>query len=813
DVTAGALSGVATGEDVTVTAVATYDDETVGTGKTITVVYTLSGADAGNYTALANFVVTDGEITGKSISDAVIADIAVQIYTGASIEPDVVLEDGGVTLVEGVDYEVTFTDNKDAGTATVTIKGIGIYSGEFNGSFVISPKTLNIIPDNGQSKSYGALDPEFTYTFSGAIIGEIPSFEGLLGRDSGEGVGNYEIDLGSLALKDNGSFKAANYQVDLTTGVDFTITRAALTITANDDSKFVTQADANGYAGVSYSGFKFGEDESALNTTNLTISRTNAGTETAGVYAGVLEATGITSINYEISYVSGDYTIVAADQLLVKLANSSSLYGEGADYAVALAGYYSSDDQQVVDLTASAQLVGTSVTITDGASGSAKFDIAVEQPVFSSSNNLKVGTYSLKADNRVLTSPNFSNTLVLQGMLNVEAKTLTASLTSSLEKVYDGNNRLPDIEFSLDIPLSGDVLAVTGTGIYDSKDAGVRNYTVSGLMLTGADAVNYALQGGSLAVIIGTDGLIKQRELRVIPDSGQSKAFGELDPVLTFTYSGQVVGETPEFTGVLSRSPGEPMGTYEITVGTLELTDNTSFVASNYILDLTSNIVFEIKGKSVSDLIISAISDQIFTGEAIEPEIDLIDGGITLVVGVDYEVTYTDNTDVGTATVTIKGIGNYSGEASRTFEIKAKSLSISGSTLTKTKAYDGTTSADVTAGSLVGVATGEDVTVTPVATYDDETVGTGKTITVVYTLSGADAGNYNAPADFEVTDGEITTKSLTIAAPTLTKTKTYEGTTSADVTAGALSGVATGEDVTVTAVATYDDETVGTGKT
>ncbi|WP_460490240.1 MBG domain-containing protein, partial [Belliella aquatica] len=397
-----------------------------------------------------------------------------QIYTGASIEPDVVLEDGGVTLVEGVDYEVTFTDNKDAGTATVTIKGIGIYSGEFNGSFVISPKTLNIIPDNGQSKSYGALDPEFTYTFSGAIIGEIPSFEGLLGRDSGEGVGNYEIDLGSLALKDNGSFKAANYQVDLTTGVDFTITRAALTITANDDSKFVTQADANGYAGVSYSGFKFGEDESALNTTNLTISRTNAGTETAGVYAGVLEATGITSINYEISYVSGDYTIVAADQLLVKLANSSSLYGEGADYAVALAGYYSSDDQQVVDLTASAQLVGTSVTITDGASGSAKFDIAVEQPVFSSSNNLKVGTYSLKADNRVLTSPNFSNTLVLQGMLNVEAKTLTASLTSSLEKVYDGNNRLPDIEFSLDIPLSGDVLAVTGTGIYDSKDAGVR---------------------------------------------------------------------------------------------------------------------------------------------------------------------------------------------------------------------------------------------------------------------------------------------------------------------------------------------------
>ncbi|MCH7407745.1 YDG domain-containing protein, partial [Belliella aquatica] len=146
-------------------------------------------------------------------------------------------------------------------------------------------------------------------------------------------------------------------------------------------------------------------------------------------------------------------------------------------------------------------------------------------------------------------------------------------------------------------------------------------------------------------------------------------------------------------------------------------------------------------------------------------------------------------------------------------EITTKSLTIADPTLTKTKTYDGTTSADVTAGALSGVATGEDVTVTAVATYDDETVGTGKTITVVYTLSGADAGNYTAPADFVVTDGEITTKSLTIVDPTLTKTKTYDGTASADVTAGSLVGVATGEDVTVTAVATYDDETVGTGKT
>jgi len=49
-IAAGALSGVVGEDDVTVSAVATYDDAAVGAGKTITVVYTLGGAQAGNYT-------------------------------------------------------------------------------------------------------------------------------------------------------------------------------------------------------------------------------------------------------------------------------------------------------------------------------------------------------------------------------------------------------------------------------------------------------------------------------------------------------------------------------------------------------------------------------------------------------------------------------------------------------------------------------------------------------------------------------------------------------------------------------------------
>ena len=71
---------------------------------------------------------------------------------------------------------------------------------------------------------------------------------------------------------------------------------------------------------------------------------------------------------------------------------------------------------------------------------------------------------------------------------------------------------------------------------------------------------------------------------------------------------------------------------------------------------------------------IAAIPDQTFTGSAIEPEIIVTDGEKTLVLGTDYEVSYSDNINAGTATAKITGIGNYSGTVEETFTINAKAL-------------------------------------------------------------------------------------------------------------------------------------------
>ena len=78
--------------------------------------------------------------------------------------------------------------------------------------------------------------------------------------------------------------------------------------------------------------------------------------------------------------------------------------------------------------------------------------------------------------------------------------------------------------------------------------------------------------------------------------------------------------------------------------------------------------------KDIATLTISDISDQEYTGQAITPEIIIKDGNNTLVKDTDYTVSYSENINVGEATVKILGIGNYTGETTKTFNIVNKTV-------------------------------------------------------------------------------------------------------------------------------------------
>ena len=59
------------------------------------------------------------------------------IYDGKEKKPDVTVKYGYATLQQGIDYTVEYSNNVKAGTATVTIKGTGIYSGTVSKNFEI----------------------------------------------------------------------------------------------------------------------------------------------------------------------------------------------------------------------------------------------------------------------------------------------------------------------------------------------------------------------------------------------------------------------------------------------------------------------------------------------------------------------------------------------------------------------------------------------------------------------------------------------------------------------------------------------------
>ena len=80
---------------------------------------------------------------------------------------------------------------------------------------------------------------------------------------------------------------------------------------------------------------------------------------------------------------------------------------------------------------------------------------------------------------------------------------------------------------------------------------------------------------------------------------------------------------------------------------------------------------FTIGGVPMSDFEIKTIANKKYTGKAIKPTVTVVnsDSGEVLTKSGNYTVSYKNNTNVGTATVTVKGQGNIEGTITQTFKI------------------------------------------------------------------------------------------------------------------------------------------------
>ena len=220
-------------------------DVTSGSELTFTIDTAKANLGKGRHTLTAKFVgsqnmAAQAETVQVYIRQAAIAraDVAVAgesfIYTGSPITPAVSVTLKNTQLVEGRDYTLAYTDHTNAGTATVTVTGIGNYIGTAKKTFVISK----------------AAAPEISWPTASAITcGEKVSDSRLSGGSTQYGTFTWSDDVKNT-IPTVGTY---SYKVVFTPSTDTENNYETITTTEQDVSLTVNAKSLTG-ANVTVSG-------------------------------------------------------------------------------------------------------------------------------------------------------------------------------------------------------------------------------------------------------------------------------------------------------------------------------------------------------------------------------------------------------------------------------------------------------------------------------------------------------------------------------------------------------------------------------
>ena len=179
---------------------------------------------------------------------------------------------------------------------------------------------------------------------------------------------------------------------------------------------------------------------------------------------------------------------------------------------------------------------------------------------------------------------------------------------------------------------------------------------------------------------------------------------------------------------------------------------NRGFNTGSYTLSVEKSTI------DLSGFRIDLDSDTVpYTGREAAPKVTVTDkAGRALKQGEDYTVTFSDNIRVGTASVTVRGKGGYSGTLKGTFHVK---YDMSGAEITLAKdryTYTGKALAPKVKSVTVAGKTIKEGTGFTVAYEDDRDVGTGKVI-----LTGTENCMGRAEKTFKITKAPLGTVKLT----------------------------------------------------
>ncbi len=403
---------------------------------------------------------------------------------------------------------------------------------------------------------------------------------------------------------------------------------------------------------------------------------------------------------------------------------------------------------------------------------------------------------------------------------NIDAGTATVNLTDKPDGNYIVSGSATFVIVKADIAFSMDPAAASIT--YDGKahellipgetSGGEVQYALNSATSTYTAAIPTATEAGNYTVYYKVVGDKNHNDYAVksIPVTIQRKPLTDISIELTpdsFVYDGQV--KLPEVTVKFTEGKTEtvvPKTEYDWSCNNTAPTDEGTYTITisdatggNYDLSnvATKTATFTIGKIPQDELVIEGKPTTTNYGDSFQLTVSGGSANANGTISWSAEGPATVNSDgnvtindVGEVTITVKKAAstNYY-ETQAQWSFTATPRPVTASVTVDDKAYDGTTSAAVTAATITTVNS-DTVTIDPdsiTATFDTPTVGTGKTVTLDTSkaqVTGKDEGKY------EISYPDTATADITKETTTITKQPAgiasleYNGQPQALVTAG-----------------------------
>ena len=625
------------------------------------------------------FTVTDGYlvITPKSINTEdqkiTVSDPQGHVYDGNPHQEVLVVRDAELdkTLKSGKDYDVSYStkDFTNVGEITITITGKGNYVGTVNKTYSITKRQVTLTSEGG-SKPYDGTPltrPDVTVGGDGFVTGEVTSVQaiGTVTEVKDSPVTNaIEYTVGT-------KFNINNYEISMTEGT-LSITPKSI----NPDDQNMSVSDPQGHV---YDGLEHKEE-----------------LEVKDIFRDVILSAGT---DYDVAYSTKDFTNVG--KIIITIT------GKG-NYTGTFDRTYEITPATLTVTTPSVNKVydGTPLTAEGTISGfvnkeTATFTTTGSQTEVGSSSN----TYSIEWDGTAKSS-NYKISETVGTLTVTENENEIVVTTKHSSYTYDGLAHGTEVTvsnlpkgYSLDKATS----SATATDVTTAIEATCDTLVIKNA--EGKDVTNnlkITKVPGSITITPAT--------LTVTTPSA-NKVYDGTPLTADGTISGFVNNETATFTTTGSQTEvGNSKNTYSIKWnGTAKSTNYQISEAVGTLTVTQQSIDPEDPENNYNGVTINKPSNSVYDGKEHKWSPAVADKeGNALVEGTDYEVAYSTSdfrNVTGTITVTITGVGNYTGKVTRTYEITPKAYTVT--TDSANKVYDGT--ALTAGGKIEGIVDGENV--------------------------------------------------------------------------------------------------------